>query len=71
MLLIAESHFSIHTWPEDRFAGVDIFTCGDEMDPDVAIEVLTEGLRAEEVKVKIVLRGQLDPPLEIRKAFNE
>lgn len=71
MLLIAESHFSIHTWPEERFAGVDIFTCGDEMDPDVAIEVLTEGLRAEEVKVKIVLRGQLDPPLEIRKAFNE
>ena len=31
VLLIAESHFSIHTWPENRFAGVDIFTCGDEM----------------------------------------
>ena len=71
VLLIAESHFSIHTWPEDRFAGVDIFTCGDEMDPDRAIEVLTEGLRAKEVKVKIVLRGQLDAPLELRKAFDE
>lgn len=71
VLLIAESHFSIHTWPEERFAGVDIFTCGDEMDPDVAIEVLTECLGAKEVKVKIMLRGQLDAPLEIRKAFNE
>ncbi len=60
VLLIAESHFSIHTWPEDGFVGVDIFTCGEEMDPDIAIAVLREGLRAETVKVKVLLRGQLD-----------
>ena len=60
VLLIADSHFSIHTWPEDGFVGVDIFTCGEEMDPDIAIAVLTEGLRAETVKVKVLLRGQLD-----------
>lgn len=60
VLLIAESHFSIHTWPEDRFVGVDIFTCGEEMDPDIAIAALREGLRAETVNVKVLLRGQLD-----------
>ncbi len=46
VLLIAESHVSVHTWPEDRFVGVDIFTCGEEMDAEVAIDVLTRGFRA-------------------------
>ena len=62
VLLIAESHFSIHTWPEDGFVGVDVFTCGEEMDPDIAISVLNEGLRAETVNVKVLVRGQLHTP---------
>ncbi len=59
VLLIAESHVSIHTWPEDGFVGVDIFTCGEEMDPDIAMKVLREELRAETVNVKVLVRGQL------------
>ncbi len=59
VLLIAESHFSVHTWPEDAFAAVDIFTCGEEMDADVAIAVLTAAFRAEETVVRVHTRGQL------------
>ena len=62
VLLIAESHFSIHTWPEERFVGVDVFTCGDEMDPEVAIRALQEGLGASSVEVKMVRRGRLEVP---------
>lgn len=36
MVVIAESHLSIHTWPEHRYAAVDIFTCGDQIKPQVA-----------------------------------
>lgn len=60
VLLIAESHLSVHTWPEDGFAAVDIFTCGAEMDADVAIAVLTAAFRAERTVVKVHTRGQLD-----------
>ena len=62
VLLIAESHVSVHTWPEERFVGVDIFTCGDEMDARVAIDVLTRGFRAAQVDVRVHLRGRLDDP---------
>ena len=62
VLLIAESHVSVHTWPEDCFVSVDIFTCGEEMDAEVAIEVLTRGFRAARVDVKVHLRGRLDDP---------
>jgi S-adenosylmethionine decarboxylase len=62
VLLIAESHVSVHTWPEDLFVGVDIFTCGEEMDAEVAIDVLTRGFRAAQVDVTVHLRGRLDEP---------
>ena len=62
VLLIAESHVSVHTWPEDRFVSVDIFTCGEEMDAEVAIEVLTRGFGAAQVDVKMHVRGRLDEP---------
>ncbi len=62
VLLIAESHFSVHTWPEDAFAAVDIFTCGEEMDADVAIAVLTAAFRAEERVVRVHTRGRLYDP---------
>jgi S-adenosylmethionine decarboxylase proenzyme len=60
VLLIAESHFSVHTWPEDGFAAVDIFTCGDEMDPEAAIAVLASAFGAEQTVVKVLRRGRLD-----------
>ena len=59
MILIAESHLSVHTWPENGFVAVDIFTCGKNMRPEVAIEVLEGAFNAERVNVMKVTRGDL------------
>ncbi len=61
VVLIAESHISVHTWPENGFAAADIFTCG-EMKPQVAIDIMREGFRAKaaSMSMKVVVRGQLD-----------
>ena len=59
VVLITESHFSIHTWPEHSFVGVDIFTCG-EMDTRIAIDILHDAFRAREVEVKMLVRGLFD-----------
>ena len=60
IILIAESHISVHTWPENGFAAVDIFTSGTSMKPDVAIQILEEAFRAEQVIVKRITRGALE-----------
>ena len=44
---IAESHISIHTWPEYGYAAVDIFTCGDEVAPEKACQVIVERLESK------------------------
>ncbi len=59
VVLIAESHLAIHTWPENSYAGVDIFTCGKEMKAELAIEILKEGLKAKKVEMKLLHRGRM------------
>ena len=44
LALLAESHISIHTWPETGYAAVDVFTCGDHTMPERACAVLSEQL---------------------------
>ncbi len=56
-IFIAESHFALHTWPEDNYVGADIFTCGKEMNPDTAIEVMKRDFEATDVRVKVLSRG--------------
>ena len=46
VLAIQESHLAIHTWPEYRFAAVDLFTCGEGIDPWKAHEVIKKALKA-------------------------
>ena len=60
VVVIAESHLSIHTWPEYGYAAVDFFTCGDRTDPHRARSFLEQVFRAEEVEVLEVKRGQLE-----------
>jgi S-adenosylmethionine decarboxylase proenzyme len=46
VVVIAESHLAIHTWPEYGYAAVDLFTCGEDVSPDVAFEHLKDELGA-------------------------
>jgi S-adenosylmethionine decarboxylase len=56
MLLLAESHISIHTWPESHFAAVDIFMCGN-CDPSLAITPLKKHLCPQHIEVRELNRG--------------
>jgi S-adenosylmethionine decarboxylase len=55
--VLAESHISIHTWPDARYAALDVFMCG-KASPDACIPVLREAFKAERVDVSEILRGQ-------------
>ncbi len=57
VVVIAESHLSIHTWPEYRYAAVDIFSCGEILKPDVAASYLVEQFAAERTSVVELQRG--------------
>ena len=57
VVVIAESHLCIHTWPEYRFAAIDIFTCGDTIDPKSAIDILVAKLGAREHSAMEIERG--------------
>ena len=62
--LLAESHISIHTWPESYYSAVDIFTCGQNMIPELASQYLIESLMAEEHSSRIIERN---PPAAVFK----
>ncbi len=59
MVLIAESHISIHTWPETAYAAVDIFTCGNSSLPEKASIHLIKKLEAKKNKRTLLERGNL------------
>jgi len=56
VVVISESHLSIHTWPEREYAAVDFYTCG-TCDPEKAVDVVKEGLEAQTVEVLRLTRG--------------
>ena len=62
--LLAESHISIHTWPESSYSAVDIFTCGQNMLPEVASQYLIGALNAEEHFLRVIERN---PPEAVPK----
>jgi S-adenosylmethionine decarboxylase len=55
--VLAESHISIHTWPDAGYAALDVFMCG-TADPDACIPVLRRAFSAKRVGVNEILRGQ-------------
>ena len=57
LALLAESHVSVHTWPGEGTAAVDVFTCGDELRPRAAAQHLAEALGATSTTLVEIPRG--------------
>ena len=59
VVVIQESHLSIHTWPERNFAAVDIFTCGQNVDPWRAVAYLKQAFQAQRGDAQEIPRGEI------------
>ena len=57
MALLAESHASVHAYPEAGAAFVDVFTCGEQADPERIVDALAERLAATDVRAQVIARG--------------
>jgi S-adenosylmethionine decarboxylase len=56
VVLLAESHITIHTWPEHAYAAVDVFLCGD-CDPSDSLPILEEAFRPDRITTQTIERG--------------
>jgi len=65
VVVIEESHLSVHTWPEQGYAAVDFYTCGDCL-PERAYEVLFEAFGAQRAELLVVQRGLLSSDASLR-----
>ena len=57
IVVLAESHLAIHTWPELNYVAVDIFTCGDKSNPHRALEYLRKAFKPKRVEITELKRG--------------
>ena len=67
--LLAESHISIHTWPESNYSAVDIFTCGQNMMPEIASQYLIQVFKAEEHSLRVIERNPPEAVLKQIRTF--
>ncbi len=65
VIVIEESHFSVHTWPEYGYCALDIFTCGSEIDHMSALQYLKDTFGAKNISVNEIKRGVLDLPVKL------
>ena len=66
VVIISESHLTIHTWPELGYAAVDIFTCGDKINPWDACNYMTELFKAKNMTATEVKRGIFEQPVSVK-----
>lgn len=57
IVLLAESHISLHTWPESNYIAIDIYTCGDKAKPLKALDYFEKEFQPKKVEVKEIKRG--------------
>jgi S-adenosylmethionine decarboxylase len=70
VIIIAESHFTIHTWPEYGYAALDIFTCGESIDSLKALDYIEKELDVKTLSVIEMKRGNIHFPLKISKKIS-
>lgn len=58
VLILAESHITIHTWPEHKFVAVDAFTCGSNMNPSEVLLLIKDKLKSTNYKLNSFNRGE-------------
>jgi S-adenosylmethionine decarboxylase len=59
--VVSESHVMVHTWPEHSYAAVDVFTCGEQANPEAALSPLRAYFAPERVQIMEINRGILPP----------
>ncbi|CAI6082301.1 MULTISPECIES: adenosylmethionine decarboxylase [Cohnella] len=57
LVMLSESHLSIHTYPERGFAAIDCYTCGETVDPQLAIDYMVNVLKPKSTYAKKLIRG--------------
>ena len=57
-VIIQESHLTIHTWPEYGYAAIDLFTCGDSVNPWIGFDYLKDMLKSDKTETTEVVRGE-------------
>lgn len=57
LVLLSESHLSIHTYPEEGFAAIDGYTCGKRVDPKIAVDYIVDILKPKKIYTKTLIRG--------------
>ncbi len=68
VVVISESHLAIHTWPEFGYAAVDVFTCGQTVNPWVSCNYLKQMFSARNMSAREIKRGIFDEELEHKPA---
>ncbi len=60
VVVISESHLSIHTWPEENYMALDIYTCGEQSLPEVAVKYVIEQVKSTHTHITEITRGLND-----------
>lgn len=69
-VIIQESHFTIHTWPEYCYAAIDLFTCGDNLDLKRAMLFLKDRFACSRMEYTNVLRGRIQDGIVVQSGRN-
>ncbi|KXG75312.1 S-adenosylmethionine decarboxylase proenzyme [Fervidicola ferrireducens] len=65
VVVISESHLTVHTWPELGYAAVDVFTCGEKVNPWDACNYIAERFKAKHMTASEVKRGVFEKPVKV------
>jgi S-adenosylmethionine decarboxylase len=65
LALLSESHASMHTYPEVKAIFVDVFTCGTQANPELAVRLLAEALGGDSMRTETIHRGWPEPAVAV------